>query len=87
MHLKEIRLSCTNPSGPVPSFFALFKNLTFLDLAFNNLTGSIPPELAQLTNLGAIHLDMNKLTGTIPESFCAYRVRQSLKKKKDKLAY
>ncbi|KAF2612164.1 hypothetical protein F2Q70_00012725 [Brassica cretica] len=61
-------LCANNLSGPLPSGFQNFKNLTFLSVEANQFSGLIPDELGNLTNLTGLELASNKFTGSLPST-------------------
>ncbi|XP_031407053.1 probable inactive receptor kinase At4g23740 [Punica granatum] len=54
-------------SGPLPSDFSVWENLTVLDLSNNGFSGSIPDSISKLTHIAALNLANNSLSGEIPD--------------------
>jgi hypothetical protein len=65
--LKAISLGNNRFSGPLPSDYATWTNLTVLDLYSNRFNGSIPAGFANLTGLVSLNLAKNSFSGEIPD--------------------
>ncbi|KAL6336768.1 hypothetical protein AAG906_036082 [Vitis piasezkii] len=84
-HLKRVRLSWTNLSGPVPAFFtSLLPNLGTLHLDRNHLTGPIPDSFGKFAGSTpgfdpiVMDLSRNKLEGDLSIFFNANKSTQTV---------
>ncbi|XP_077230603.1 BRI1-like 2 [Tasmannia lanceolata] len=65
--LKQLDLSSTGLSGPIPDYFlSKYPNIVYVNLAHNNLTGFVPENLLLSSdNLQILDLSFNNLSGSI----------------------